>query len=1192
MDQALIQLISALQDVTKQLQDVSTGLAVQQARENGAILPGFDLAGIPGMDYDGFMDPQKQKEIENQKLADAIAEGIDKNQDKNAREKALDDFAPRKIRKDPTPINVVNFEKRALKQLASIIPPSCCNVIKENIKKKEEDSGFKLPNMPNLPGLGSLLKYGLPALVGGVGAFKMYENWPKITEKFDELKRFLKEFNPKSLIPDGMLKFYNEQIGRINADWKIFQDDVQKINTPKVQTKVPTEVMETVPNEVKTTITPIDKPGTVEIPVAPPQIPASEPILKDGQQLTDLQTDKPLTDVVAAPVLENAPISKNVEISPPVETPIDVDPHVAPVVKTVEKVLPKSTRVVDNPGLAPVPERELAENKVSPRNQPVEAMDRKIQPGEIDEMVNNNKQVVQPKTTSQQIIEQKPIENKITSQAQKKITNVAGGEKGFFVEPDAPAAVKDPILDSTTRNRVTTDVSNVISDKNLAKKLVEANPDTISTNNSPGSRLPGEVPSKGFDIPPPSGDRGPTTRNELLKDLPENPKINVPEMDKSSPNKLVQFFGDVFGKDGYISKLWQGIKDSTLYKLISKPASFVLKKILLPLDIAIASVKAGDDFMENVDQGKNVESATSAVRTFLDSFVLDFVDLIGKGTGWVLEKVGMEMTGESFSKNVTGLTNAIGNSIEQLGTILDSAIKLDLELVKDDVKKLGTDVFDVVFSTVGIAVDSIVNSVKDWTGVGDQENAFSFKGETEKLGAMFTSGLTIMTNWISDTFNLEKYVSHAKKFLENKAEEWNLPLWIREAMGIQKGATRIEAGGSLETRKFIRDQSPEVQEQFKRNEEFAANTQMVKTGQIDPNTSKMWNADFVAQRLKKDFSDDKTKQDILKHIQENGVKLDGNVIEMKDIQSLSLEQLRKIEKMIDTLASGGAVDRLYAEQLKASEIGTAVGKELDKRRSLFGNDRPIYMGKSTPEGAPEDQSQYNSFQNKIKVLEDSYADQISAGVKKPKYDVKLSSADEMTDWMNFMHSVPDQAMKKMDIKFQHVDDIPLTPPTGVGIDITEAQNSIATSGEEINAGAKKLNEATKKGWPPPRSPYAWEYIEKAGENINMGSKRIFAESSPWAKMGLTDGHDNKLLPQAKKAPDVNTPKLDKIAETMAENTEIQRQTLELMKGTSGDGAQGSNIVNSGGNSTTINNTTVQSDIMDFRNRALGRIKCL
>ena len=161
----------------------------------------------------------------------------------------------------------------------SIIPPSCCNVIKESIKKKEpEDSGFDF-KFPGLPGIGTLLKMLVP--VAGIVGWNMLDNMPQVMKKFDELKSFLKDFSPKSLIPEGMIQFYNEQIKRINADWQIFQDDVQKIESPKVQTQVPTEVMETVPDEVKKPLVQVDQPAPVEIPPAPVQQPASEPILKD-----------------------------------------------------------------------------------------------------------------------------------------------------------------------------------------------------------------------------------------------------------------------------------------------------------------------------------------------------------------------------------------------------------------------------------------------------------------------------------------------------------------------------------------------------------------------------------------------------------------------------------------------------------------------------------------------------------------------------------------------------------------------------------------------------------------------------------------------------------------------------------------------------------------------------------------------
>ena len=83
--------------------------------------------------------------------------------------------------------------------------------------------------------------------------------------------------------------------------------------------------METVPDEVKKPLVQVDQPAPVEIPPAPVQQPASEPILKDGEKLTDWQTGKPLSEVVTPPAMD-VPQQQQIPENPVISDPVEQDP--------------------------------------------------------------------------------------------------------------------------------------------------------------------------------------------------------------------------------------------------------------------------------------------------------------------------------------------------------------------------------------------------------------------------------------------------------------------------------------------------------------------------------------------------------------------------------------------------------------------------------------------------------------------------------------------------------------------------------------------------------------------------------------------------------------------------------------------------------------------------------------------------
>jgi hypothetical protein len=142
---------------------------------------------------------------------------------------------------------------------------------------------------------------------------------------------------------------------------------------------------------------------------------------------------------------------------------------------------------------------------------------------------------------------------------------------------------------------------------------------------------------------------------------------------------------------------------------------------------------------------------------------------------------------------------------------------------------------------------------------------------------------------------------------------------------------------------------------------------------------------------------------------------------------------------------------------------------------------------------------------------------------------------------------------------------------------------VKQSGDKINAGAQSLHFETLEGWPKPQSPYAWDYVKMAGENINSGSKQLYEQSIQYEKAAKSTTTD-----QSKETKKLSE-RLDKMVGIMSETADIQKKTLNVLEQHGLVDKQGNTVVNNGGNTTNVNNVTVESDIMSFRDRVVGRL---
>ena len=88
----------------------------------------------------------------------------------------------------------------------------------------------------------------------------------------------------------------------------------------------------------------------------------------------------------------------------------------------------------------------------------------------------------------------------------------------------------------------------------------------------------------------------------------------------------------------------------------------------------------------------------------------------------------------------------------------------------------------------------------------------------------------------------------------------------------------------------------------------------------------------------------------------------------------------------------------------------------------------------------------------------------------------------------------------------------------------------------------------------------------------------------------TTSQDNNSADRMVESSEQLVERVDKMVQIMHEHSEIHGKILEVLQESGLMDKQGNTVVNNGGNSTVINNNTVDSDIMGFRDKVVGRLK--
>ncbi len=303
----------------------------------------------------------------------------------------------------------------------------------------------------------------------------------------------------------------------------------------------------------------------------------------------------------------------------------------------------------------------------------------------------------------------------------------------------------------------------------------------------------------------------------------------------------------------------------------------------------------------------------------------------------------------------------------------------------------------------------------------------------------------------------------------------------------------------------------------------------------------------------------------------------GDVSDMSDTKALNLIKSKLKALKEDEVWGADQVNDKYDEDLRLLGLASQT-QNMSEKKSLATTDRIKTHLKSVGSidlagSNYKFDGSSNVTEESIKHLEKIYTDQ-------------SATSKSLTESLRKMGVTPDRLRQQMEeqqkslpstnFELESTSRIPELNTDAAAMDINQA-------GDALNAGTKKIKEATGDQFPIPSSPHAWEYIRMAGENINSGSKALYEQSVQYEKSGKNIGNDQSK--ETKKLSD----RLDKMVDLMSETQQVQKKTLNVLEQNGLIDKQGDTIVNNGGNSTTVNNITTESGIMSFRDSVVGRL---
>jgi hypothetical protein len=640
-----------------------------------------------------------------------------------------------------------------------------------------------------------------------------------------------------------------------------------------------------------------------------------------------------------------------------------------------------------------------------------------------------------------------------------------------------------------------------------------------------------------------------------------------------------------------------------------KTAGKILGKIFLPITIITEAFNFITGFMKGFEQDGIIGGIREGVKSVFNSLVAWPLDLLKSGVSWIAGKLGF-------------------TEVEKM---LDSF----------SFKDIFTDLFDKLFGVIDMGIGFIKNLISD----GAEKVKDLFRSEEEKKarkaagaraknkeGAMKEAfGGVVSAGGMKAILDAKKKNEEAEAdAIESQTERW------RDAMA--EASAKVRAS---------KDKSPEA---FEAELKKILGTKPGGYGTMAANMERSMGENWSAEALKKikkvrgrDVSDKDALGDmamvaanqraqarrvtdtvsaLTADIKKSGqVKLGDKTFKLNDMDTSYdpkiVEEYEKLVSMrdktdnnelkiqygaliksLDKVGVNDAVTRIKKAEANREKLKSEVEaykraveqggpqrileapKELPSTNYELPQEERLKPWKLTP--GPQPQPETRSLEDTKMMLQ---AVQRSASVNQKAINDQVKAAEEAarkstTKIGPVVPMVPEQpgidpnSLRTLDLTWNQ--QLP-------ELDTKQAADHVKQSGDKINAGAQSLHFETLEGWPKPQSPYAWDYVKMAGENINSGSKQLYEQSIQYEKAAKSTTTD-----QSKETKKLSE-RLDKMVGIMSETADIQKKTLNVLEQHGLVDKQGNTVVNNGGNTTNVNNVTVESDIMSFRDRVVGRL---
>jgi len=640
-----------------------------------------------------------------------------------------------------------------------------------------------------------------------------------------------------------------------------------------------------------------------------------------------------------------------------------------------------------------------------------------------------------------------------------------------------------------------------------------------------------------------------------------------------------------------------------------KTAGSVLGKLFLPITIIMEAFNFVTGFMEGFKKDGIIGGIREGVKSVFNSLVAFPLDLLKSGVSWIAGKLGfkeVEKTLDEFS-----------------------------------FKELFTDLFDKLFGVIDMSIGFIKNLIND----GAERVKDMFRSE-EEIKARKAAGAraknkeaamkeTFQRSVSSDGMN--KILAAKKTSDENEAEiiESQTARW-RDAMASAARQTKdekefrelvikqLENDKKGSSRTFLAMQQKAVGSDWEKNAlknfKKVRGQNVVDTNAMGDLAQTLANQRAQTRRFNdtvKVVTDDWKKSGSLKlgdmKIDLTALKNDKSKIDPKIVEHYeSLIRMRdetnnnelKIQygamiKSLDNVGVKEAVDHIKAQQAETEKFKADL-EDYDRAIKQGGPQRIL----QTPEKLDLISTNYEMPQEErlkewkltagpqptkpTRSLEETkaYLNAISSvNVDQLKVNEQVKAAEAAAiKQTKLVSPVVPQPSKQTSIDPGRLSELELTLEQPLPeLNTKQASDHIKQSGDKINQGAQSLHFETLEGWPRPQSPYAWDYVKMAGESITRGSKQLHEQAIQYEKAA---SNTNK---SAQKNNQNIEKKMSEMVNIMTETVGIQKKTLNALEQHGLIDKQGNTTVNSGGNNTTVNNVTVDSDIMKFRDKVVGRL---